>query len=368
MQVRLYQQNDHAAWDAYVHAHPASTLYHLSAWRDVISKTYKHNSYYLMVMKGDSEITGILPLVHLRNWLFGNNLISLPFFDHGGVLADDQEAERALLIEAVHLSEKLKVETIELRHARPLASLALEEPRAYCSLKLSRMEHELGAVGCVTKTHKVRMLLKLPDSSKVLMKSFKSKLRSQIRKAVKEELNAKIGGIELLDHFYSVFCVNMRDLGSPVHSKKLIRNVIKAFVEKAKIIVVYNKEEPIASSLIVGFKDTVQNPWASALRKYSRLAPNMLLYWTMLEYACDNGYKMFDFGRSTPGEGTYKFKEQWGSTPVPLYWHCLSLNGVPMENVDLEKSKFDKAIHYWQKVPVPVTKIVGPMIRKHISL
>jgi len=160
----------------------------------------------------------------------------------------------------------------------------------------------------------------------------------------------------------------MRDLGSPVHSKKLVQNVLEEFPEKAKIVMIYKAGQPVACSIIVGFKDTLENPWASTLKQYSRLSPNMLLYWSMLEYACDNGYKYFDFGRSTPDEGTYKFKEQWGAKPNPLYWHYISLNGQPIIEETSETSKFDKAIQYWQKLPVPVTKILGPMIRKHIGL
>ena len=119
---------------------------------------------------------------------------------------------------------------------------------------------------------------------------------------------------------------------------------------------------------MVGFRDTLENPWASSLREYSRLSPNMLLYWTMLEYACDKGFKRFDFGRSSPDEGTYKFKKQWGAKPEPLHWHYISLNGKPLQQGTSEKSKFEKAIRLWQKLPVPVTKTLGPMIRKHIGL
>ena len=119
---------------------------------------------------------------------------------------------------------------------------------------------------------------------------------------------------------------------------------------------------------MVGFRDTLENPWASSLREYSRLSPNMLLYWTMLEYACDNGYSYFDFGRSSPDEGTYKFKKQWGAEPIPLHWHYILLNGQPIIEETSEKSKFEKAIHFWKKLPVRVTKIIGPMIRKNIGL
>ena len=161
----------------------------------------------------------------------------------------------------------------------------------------------------------------------------------------------------------------MRDLGSPVHSKKLMQAVLEEFPEKSKIVMVYKDDIPLACSLIVGFKGTLANPWASALREYSRFSPNMLLYWSMLEYASDNGYTLFDFGRSSPDEGTYKFKEQWGAKPTTLHWHYISLGGGKVnDNKTTAKSKYGNAIRYWQKLPVPVTKIIGPRIRKYISL
>ena len=220
----------------------------------------------------------------------------------------------------------------------------------------------------MTKSQKVRMLLDLPDSPELLMKSFKSKLRSQIRKPIKEGLSIKIASLELLEVFYKVFSINMRDLGSPVHSKKLIRNVLEEFPEKAKIAMVYKDAQPIACSLIINFKNILENPWASALRKYSSLSPNMLLYWSMIKYACQNGLTQFDFGRSTPGEGTYKFKEQWGAKPTAFHWLYVSLNGHQINDEASEKSRFEPAVKYWQKLPVPITRIIGPMIRKHIGL
>jgi len=266
----------------------------------------------------------------------------------GGILADDSVTEQTLLDEAIKIGRRLKVNDIELRHRKPSIQHSTLKIKNYSS--------------------KVRMLLELPESSEVLMKSFKSKLRSQIKKPVKEGLTSKVGGVELLEDFYGIFAINMRDLGSPVHSKKLMKSVLEEFPDQAGIVIVYKEELPVASSMIVGFGNTLENPWASSLREYSRLAPNMLLYWTMLEYACSNGYKFFDFGRSSPDEGTYKFKKQWGAEPEPLNWQYIFLKGEPEESQSTDKSKFKKAISYWRKLPVFVTKIVGPRVRKHIGL
>jgi serine/alanine adding enzyme len=368
--VKTIQQTDKNEWDTYVQSNPGANLYHLFGWKNVVEKTYGHNTYYLMAVRELSKpgqrntVVGILPLVHLKHFIFGNNLTSIPFFDMGGMLADDREAEKTLMYEAMKLGKILRADNIELRHTKPLSCLYSDGFQDLIQNSKFKIQN------CRSKTlsHKARMILNLPGSSEELMKSFKSKLRSQIKKPIKEGLKAKIGGLEYLNEFYHVFTVNMRDLGSPVHSKKLISNVFEQFDENAKIVIVNKDDTPVACSIMIGFKDTIENPWASSLRQYSRLSPNMLLYWTMLEYTCDHGYKYFDFGRSTPDEGTYKFKIQWGSKPHQLYWQYISLKGQSTDSETVEKSKFDKAIQYWQKLPVPVTKIIGPMIRKNIGL
>jgi FemAB-related protein (PEP-CTERM system-associated) len=312
----------------------------------------------------DSEqrVLGVLPVVHLRHAIFGNGLVSMPFLDGGGILADGREAEESLLAEVVRLGERVGARYVELRHER-----ALESCRGTSLHGLARPPSSR-PLRVVTKSHKVRMLLRLPNSPEMLLKSFKSKLRSQVNKPLKEGFTTRVGGLELLKDFYEVFLVNMRDLGSPVHSVKLMQHALIAFAEHARIIVVYRSTEPVAGALVIGFGNVLRNLWASSLRKYASLGPNMLLYLRMLEYACDHGYGLFDFGRSSPGEGTYRFKEQWGAVPEPLYWHYLSLDGREPGPEDAGKARFETATRCWRRLPLIVTRIIGPSIRKHISL
>jgi len=384
--VKLLTIEDTHAWDGYVYSHPQATAYHLSAWKDVIERAYGHKTYYLMAIEDSLEqrkenqehkhhkthdtnfaavkTVGILPLVHLKHFIFGDSLISIPFFDFGGILANDERIERLLLSEAMRLGQKLKVDTIELRQGEHLSWL---NPHSF-----EHLTHNLSlpdnSCHLQVRSHKVRMLLNLPESPHLLMNSFKSKLRSQIQKPMKEGLVARIGHIDQFEQFYHVFAINMRDLGSPVHSKRLMLNVLSTFPEKSKVVVVYKDGTPLACSLMVNFQGKMKNPWSSALRKYSRLSPNMLLYWTMLEYACDNGLVSFDFGRSSPNEGTYKFKEQWGAEPSMLYWYYISLKYQQTCYQISEKDRFTQLISLWKKIPIPIATAVGPLIRKHIGL
>jgi FemAB-related protein (PEP-CTERM system-associated) len=355
VQIVQYQDKHKQAWDDYVFAHSEGTCYHLNAWKRAVEQAYEHKSYYFLAVSTSSEhdctprhgeIVGVLPLFHLKNVLFGNHLVSLPFCDYGGILADDNHVARAFVQTSTELCRKVQNATVEFRNTRRVTSDWL-----------------------ITSSHKVRMALELDGDSEKLWKSVNAKVRNQIRKALKEGLIAKIGGGELLNDFYKVFSFNMRDLGSPVHSKSLIAAVLHEFGSSSKVQVIYKDNVPVGAGLIICFRDTVFIPWASTLRRFNPLSPNMLLYWNFLKYAADNDFRKFDFGRSSPNESTYKFKEQWGARAVPLYWQYGSQNGAQEATDDpLRKEKYWSLVSLWKQLPLPLANIMGPYIRKRISL
>jgi serine/alanine adding enzyme len=350
MQIRIATNNDTPAWDNYVLQHPHSNPYLLSAWSRAISSAYGHKIYQLTATDAAENITGILPLVHIKHPIFGNTLFSMPYADLGGVIADDDQTVSGLIDHAIRIAVENKIPAIELRQSRDL-----------------NLTNRSGFHQSASSANKVRMVLDLPESAEALMAGFKAKLRSQIRRPQKDGLTTVTGGIELLDDFYCVFAENMRDLGSPVHAKKFIAAVVTAFADKARITTVRKGQDIYAASITLGCGSTLYNPWASSLRRYSTSSPNMLLYWSMLEYACESGYATFDFGRSTTGEGTFKFKQQWGAVEAPLHW--LSLTQTPSLSLKQpQKSKFDVAMQLWQKMPVSLSKVIGPPLRKYIGL
>ena len=396
---QIIHLQDSTAWDSYVQSNASANPYQYFDWQTVINQAYSHRTYALAAIKRtkvsgldtnrlppnfrfgkQNPIIGILPLVHLESRIFGSRLVSMPFLDHGGLLANNNQAEVDLIASAIKLGRKLKARSIELRHLSELA----------CIGRLTHAEHPQGTHGgalpseissgkgnsvqpsWTLRNHKVRMLMSLPDASETLMKSFKSKLRSQIQRPLKSSLAARIGGLELLDDFYQVFAVNMHELGSPVHAKRFPLLVMQQFAQSGKIVVVYQAATPVAASIMVGFNTVMTNPWSSALRSHSQLSPNMLLYWTMLAYASDSGYRYFDFGRSTPGEGTYRFKTQWGAQPQAMYWYTIWLQGSLQPALikdDPQQGRLRAiAVYLWRRMPVSVSRIIGPLIRKHIDL
>jgi serine/alanine adding enzyme len=322
-------------WNSYVAAHRLASVYHLFEWHDVI-----HGAFGNTVLR--FAATGVFPVGHLNSRIFGNYGVSVPYFNYGGPLAADPQTEQALIEAAVKKLDTLGAAHLEIR----------------C--------HEEKQYTYPVKTGKVVMHLPLPADTEELFKSFPAKLRSQIRRPEKEGMEFRSGKLELLDDFYKVFAINMRDLGTPVYGRSFFERILTTFSDRAWLGVVYHENKPVAAGFVIGFRGMMEIPWASSLREYNRYSPNMMLYWNLLKLSVDQGFTVFDFGRSTPGEGTHRFKKQWGSEEKQLYWYYWLKGGGDLPELNPHNPKYQLAIRTWQKLPVWLTKIIGPSIVKNL--
>jgi FemAB-related protein (PEP-CTERM system-associated) len=353
MEIAIAQDTDAKRWNEYVNHQAHASPYHLFAWKQSIEYSYHQKSYYLMALDNQNQITGILPTILIKPPLGYATLCSLPYCDRGEALADSPAIVEQLISKANELRQILKAQRYEYR-----------------STKLTT--YVLNAQHATLEPQKVRMILELPEKSEVLLAGFKAKLRSQIKKAEKNDLIYEIGNNEyLVSAFYDVFTANMRDLGSPTHSKCWFECISRFYAENCIISIVKSNCIPIGAGLILINGKTATIPWASTLRKYNKLAPNMMLYWSLLKYATDNDCQQFDFGRSSIGEGTFKFKQQWGAKPVALDWKTypeIINKEVKADNLHQNSSLRQTAEYIWRKLPLTLTIQLGSRVRKYISL
>ncbi len=355
MQIRLANDQDEEKWNRYISIHPLVSPYHHFGWKKSIETAYGHRCYYLIAEDIKNEIIGVLPTVLIRPPLVSGKLCSLPFCDLGASLANSEAIEKVLIEKALQLVTEHHLSCFEYRAGchRPVSAMDLEQ---------------------LHQAHKVRMLLDLPATSEELMTSFKSKLRSQIRKAEKNGLTVELGNSQqLLDNFFEVFSCNMKDLGSPTHSKKWFGEIIKNYGNEIIIGIIQHQDTAVGAGIVLQIGNKASIPWASTKREYNRFSPNMLLYWSLLKHSTDNGLKTFDFGRSSYGEGTYKFKEQWGARPVPLAWKTIQENdhrtSKEQASNSISKLKFRSLVEtIWRQLPLAATTLLGPKLRKYISL
>jgi len=339
-------------WDHYVQKNPCSEFSHLFGWSRVIQAVYGHKPIYLAAVGtrgGVDFICGILPLFCFRSMAGGKRLVSLPFVDTAGILADSPEIESMLLQRAMLLMDETGCSALEIRQDVCLSSSAT-----------------LQGFNFKVVTVKVGLKLELDSSQQKLMSSFRSKLRSQINKAERNNLKTRIGKEELIKPFYEVFSHNMRDLGSPVHSRRFFEAVMENFRDQAFISVVNHGRKTIAAGFMIRFKDEIKNPWASSLRKFRYLNSNMLLYWAMIRFSCNLGLARFDMGRSSRNAATFKFKNQWRPVVRQLYWYQWSRGKDEFKASTFKNERL--IFPGLMRIPVPVANIIGPLVRKQISL
>ncbi len=322
-------------------------------WLGVLRYALKHRPMMLLAQSGDNgsaALHGYLPLALVSSALFGRFLVSLPYLNRAGVVADDPATAAALIQHAVRLAEELDVRYLELRHETPVPDPALPAQR----------------------DEKVRMVLTLPPDGEALFKAVGPKVRNQVRKGDKSDLSLAWGGAELLGEFYDVFAVNMRDLGTPVYPRRLFAAILEGFRGgQAELAVVRQQGRCIAGAMLVHDNapgqppHTTQVPSASSLRQFNHTNANMWMYHQLLLRAMARGAREFDFGRSSVDSGTYKFKQQWGAQPRATVWQYHPRKG-DMNSMRPDNAGNARKVELWKRLPVWLTRQIGPSIVRGI--
>lgn len=331
------------AFDAFVAQHPLAGPFHATAWLRAVKHAYRFD-HAALASVSDGQVTGVLPMVSMDRPGGGGQLVSLPYCDFAGPLAEDAKTGEALIEGALALARETCRRRVVIRQ---IAESPLDGG-------------------------KLLMRLALPDSAQTLHNGFPSKLRSQIDKPTRDGLTVVSGGAECLEDFYAVFAQNMRDLGSPTHSRKWFAAVIREFGVACRVWLVRLPDgRPAATSITLSQGKLTCVPWASSLRRHNRSNANMLLYWSMLAAAAQEGQAVFDFGRSSPGGGTYRFKRQWGARETALHWVAYDPATGRFQTSRPAKDPFRLrrlAETGWRHLPLYAANRVGPILRRYISL
>ena len=326
-----------ASWDHYVESRPEAYSYHRWGWRQVIEEAFGHKPYYLSA-SADGELSGILPLFSVRSRLFGNSLVSVPFFTYAGVLADSVPVAQALLNEAEKLAQSLGVRHVELRQSRELD----------CTWHRS--------------TSKVTMQVSLPATADELWKQFSTGLRNKIRKGQKSNFKIQWGGAEAIQDFYGVFAANMRNLGTPVYPRKWFEKICEHFPEQTHVMTISDEDRVVAGAFLSSYRETLELPWSASLPDTRKKYSHYLMYWTFLEWAIQRGFRRMDLGRCTPGSGTHEFKKHWVCEESPVDWYYWLAPGRDLPAANTSNPRYEMAIKLWKRLPLAVANRLGPMI------
>ena len=329
--------------DAYVDTRPDGRICHLTAWSDMVSTLFGHRPMYLVAREDDS-ICGVLPTTQVRSRLFGNRIISQAFSDYGGVLCDHDEARDALYGGAVELAVQRGCETIEFRN-------------------FDLLPYDLHR-----RTDKVTMLIPLDGGAEQVWTNVRPEIRKQTRKAKKLGLVSDSGGDELLKDYYRIYSARMHELGTPAYPRKLMSGLLNAFPGQVRLFVTRaDNGDTVAAGLATCYNGMAEVRFSATLTRFNRMYPNRLLYWTMVEYYCEHGARVFDFGRSTVGGGNYEFKRRWRAQEVPLHYQYWASEGARWTPVVPTDPKYQRKVEMWKRMPLWLARLIGPRISRSLA-
>ncbi|HMC14532.1 MAG TPA: FemAB family XrtA/PEP-CTERM system-associated protein [Albitalea sp.] len=330
-----------ARWDAFVLACPSATFFHRSGWQKIMREVFRHDTHFLYV-EANGRIEGVLPLAHVKSMLFGNSLVSLPFAVYGGVAATSDAAARELEEEAQRIAQRLGVDHLELRHvAARHADWPLQD--LYVTFR-----KEI-----------------LPDEEANML-AIPRKQRAMVRKGIKNGLRSDIDAD--VDRFFALYADNVHRHGTPALPKRYFQALRDEFGQDCDVLTVSAPEgRPLSSVLSFYFRDEVLPYYAGDDESARDLAANDFKYWELMRRSCARGLKLFDYGRSKQGTGSYSFKKNWGFEPQPLHYEyrLYKRDAIPQNNP--ANAKYKLLIETWRRMPIGMANWLGPFVVRNLG-
>lgn len=350
--VKAYSDACRDRWNAFVQGTPGATLFHLIGWKDAVESTFGHKPHYMMVEE-DEQIRGVLPLFEVRSRLFGHALVSVPYGVYGGIVASDSETEEMLRNSARALADVMKVDYLELRNLSDGHSTGPE------------VFSDTNDPSWIAKDLYVTFQRPIHPDLDENLNAIPRKQRAMVRKGEKAGLVSRVGGLEDLAAFYAIYATNVRDLGTPVFPLEFFRAQMRALPD-AFILSIWKDGVMVAGVLTFVFGSTLLPYYGGGLREYFDYAINDFMYWELMRYGCEQGYTLFDFGRSKKETGSYKFKKHWGFEPTDLNYRFYLVKRKEMPNVSPLNPKYRLMINTWKRLPLPIANWLGPKLVRGI--
>ena len=340
MDIKTLDDSNAVRWDTYVNQHNKATFFHKSGWREVIKNTFGHPTYYLYAEE-DGQIVGILPLGHIKSYLFGNALISTPFCVYGGIVSNNDTVNNELIKAASELAKDLKVDYLEYRNMEVVDKSYQYNPLYVTFRKKIAADHQ-------------ENLLAIPR-----------KQRAIVRKGIQSGLTSSLDlGVK---RFYNVYAESVRNLGTPVFGIRLFEVLQNVFGDACEILSIEDNGRVVSSVMSFYFRDEVLPYYGGGITEARNIYANDFMYWEVMKRGVEKGCGIFDFGRSKKGTGSYRFKTHWGFVPAQLHYQYELDNSLEPPNLNPLNPKYSYFISLWKQLPLPISNLIGPHLSKYLG-
>ena len=341
-------------WDAFVESHPHGLICHLSGWKQVLELSFPHIKGYFPVIF-DAVTGGIragLPVYLVNSRITGKRLVSIPFATLCDPLSTRKDDLEKLLGAIKSLSTRVSASNIELR---TLASANLFENSGF------KGEYFF-------KNH----FLPLDEPAEHLIKRFDRKsIRPRLKRCERIGLELNIeSNRKALQIFYRLYAFTRKRLGLPPPPFRYFEQLWRVFGPsgRLRILGATYHGKPLASMMLFRFKERVSWEAIGEHPEYRRLNPTHYLLWQAILLAHAEGYKVFDFGRTSPNNiGLMEFKKRWGTTvnDLPQFWY-------PSTSVTVQQKTENSLIYraardLVRKFPGSLLRLLGELCYRHMG-
>ena len=340
LQIHTLDESGFATWDAFVENCPDASFFHRAGWKTLLERVFNHPTFYLYAERA-GQIEGVLPLGQIKSLLFGNTLTSTPFCVYGGIVASSEEAESALRTAACDLAERLRVDALEMRNLQPSGE---DWPK---------------------KDLYVTFRKEIDADPEVNLKAIPRKQRAMVRKGIKAGLQGEAD--DGWERLYRVYSESVRNLGTPVFNASYLRVLREVFAEDCRVLMVTHEGRDVAGVMSFYFRDQVLPYYGGSISEARNLKANDFMYWELMRQSAEQGIRIFDYGRSKLGTGSYSFKKNWGFVPEPLSYEYHLVRSDTMPDINPMNPKYQMFIKAWRKLPLPLANLVGPLLARNLG-
>jgi Acetyltransferase (GNAT) domain len=336
-------------WEALVTRHPKASIFHQRAWLEALARTYGYEPVVFTTSAPGAEIMNGLLFCHVKSWLTGHRLVSLPFSDHSEPICDSIQELKALISQSQTALAQQHWQYLELRPTSEDFWQTAE------------------ALGFRSVGHYFLHVMDLvPDLDELFRSLDKDSVQRRIKRADRAGLIEKCGNSdELLNDFYRLFVITRGRHHLPPPPYAWFQNLISCHGEALEIRVAYDNEIPIAAILTLRFRNTSYYKYGCSDSQFNKLGASPWLLWRAIVAAKASGAVEFDMGRTEEDNpGLLAFKNHWVPNYRRLtYWRY---PGVP--SVDAASGwKIKMAKRVFSHMPYRLLQLSGKLVYRHIG-
>jgi len=349
--MRLYQVDpiEDGRWAKLVEKHPKASVFQTVAWLRALQRTYGYRPVAFTTSPLNGELKNGLVFCHVRSWLTGERLVSLPFSDHCEPLFD---SDRDLHFVMEYLRADIEHRDWKYIEVRSVNG-------SFC-----QQGEEIGFKPA--KGYSLHRLDLRPGLDELFRGLHKNSAQRRIRRAERAGIVHECGrSVKLLKDFYRLLVLTRCRHRLPPQPYAWYRNLVDCMDDALEIRVAYNAQIPIAAILTLRFRNTVYYKYGCSDANFNHLGGMPFLLWKTIEQSKGAGVDEFDLGRSdSDNAGLISFKNHWAQGPSKLiYWRFPAPDTLAFR----ETRRLNSIKRLFACIPNRLLVVTGRIIYRHIG-